>query len=284
MTMLVSGASGNLGRMIIAHLLDRGVPAADIVAGAHLPRKASDLAQRGVRVVRFDYDDLATLREGLQGIDRFVLMSVSMPCTPVDQHDLVIQAAAEADLAALAYTSVYRADTTALALAPIHLAAERAIADSGVRSVILRNNSYLELLSGSVIQGAQTGVIAAAAGDGRVAGATRTDYAEAAAVAILDDNRLGQTLELSGDTAYSHDDLAAVAQRLSGRPVRYERVMAEQRTSSLRAAGLDPRMVEVLIAIDTATARGDLDASDRTLSDMIGHPTVGLDEMLGARR
>jgi NAD(P)H dehydrogenase (quinone) len=280
MTILVSGAGGRLGPMIIEHLLARGTAASDIVAGARTPATAAGRVPRGVRVVRFDYDDPATLRAGLQGIDRFVLVSLSMPWTATNQHDRVIEAAAEAGVRAMVYTSVYRASETALPLAPIHVAAERAIAASGVPTVLLRNNSYLELFTSVVRQGARTGTIQAAGGDGRIAGASRRDLAEAAAVAIGDDLYLGRTLELAGDTAYSYADLAAIAQQLSGHAVEYRPLSPKDLVSTLTAGGVDRQTIRITAAIDEAIARGDLDATDHVLSQTIGHPTQSLPALL----
>ncbi|QYA99794.1 NAD(P)H-binding protein (plasmid) [Rhodococcus sp. USK10] len=282
MTILVSGASGHLGRLILNSLIARGVPTPELVAGARSPQRLDDLRTRGIRTVAFDYDDPTTLRAGLEGIDRFVLVSVSQPDTPVTQHDAVIAAAAAADLQALAYTSVYRASESALPLAPIHAAAERAIAATSIPAVILRNNSYTELYLGPLMQARQTGVIAAAAGNGRIAGATRLDLADAAAAAILDDSYLGQVLELSGDTAFSYADIAAAATEIFGRPVTYRALTVEQLREGLTAAGLDAHTVGVLTRLDAAIAAGDLDSTDRTLGRMIGRPTTTLHDVLRA--
>jgi NAD(P)H dehydrogenase (quinone) len=282
MTILVSGASGRLGRLILNSLIARGVPTSELVAGARSPQRLDDLRARGIRTVAFDYDDPTTLRAGLEGIDRFVLVSVSQPDTPDTQHDAVIAAAAAADLQALAYTSVYRASESALPLAPIHAAAERAIAATSIPAVILRNNSYTELYLGPLMQARQTGVIAAAAGNGRIAGATRLDLADAAAAAILDDSYLGQVLELSGDTAFSYADIAAAATEIFGRPVTYRALTVEQLREGLTAAGLDAHTVGVLTRLDAAIAAGDLDSTDRTLGRMIGRPTTTLHDVLRA--
>jgi NAD(P)H dehydrogenase (quinone) len=166
MTILVSGASGRLGRLILERLIARGVAASDLIAGARSLGKLEDLRARGIRSVAFDYDDPATLSKGLKGVDRLVLVSVSQPDTPVTQHDAVIRAAAAAEVSALAYTSVYRASESTLPLAPIHAAAERAITATGLPAVILRNNSYTELYLGPVIRARETGVITSAAGGG----------------------------------------------------------------------------------------------------------------------
>jgi NAD(P)H dehydrogenase (quinone) len=276
MTILVSGASGRLGRLILERLIARGVAASVVIAGARSLGKLEDLRARGIRTVAFDYDDPATLSKGLKGVDRLVLVSVSQPDTPVTQHDAVIRAAAAAEVSALAYTSVYRASESTLPLAPIHAAAERAITATGLPAVILRNNSYTELYLGPVIRAQETGVITSAAGGGRIAAATRPDFAEAAAVAITDDAYLGRTLELSGDTAFTHADLAAAAAEIWEREVTYRALSEEQLIAEFSTMGLDAKTAKLLAAIDASIAAGYLDSSDRTLSEMIGRPTTSL--------
>lgn len=198
MTILVTGASGHLGRLIIQQLLERGVDAADIVAGARTPAAVADL---GVRAVAFDYDAPETLRAGLVGVDRLVLVSASVPGARVAQHRNVIDAAVEAGVSAIAYTSIYGGDS-ALPLAAEHVQTEALLAASGLPTVLLRNNWYIENYARDVATAAESGRITAAVGDAKVAGAARVDFAAAAAVAITDDAYLGRTLELAGDLPF----------------------------------------------------------------------------------
>ncbi|MEV7692918.1 NAD(P)H-binding protein [Microbacterium sp. NPDC089189] len=276
MTILVSAASGQLGRLIVDSLLARGVSASDIVAGVRTPAKATDLAERGVRVVAFDYDAPATLEAGLVGIDRLVLVSGSEVGKRTEQHKAVIDAAAAAGVTGIAYTSVYGATESTLPLAPEHVATEQALAASGVPFVLLRNNWYIENYAGDVARAAETGVIAAAVGDGRVAGASRLDYAEAAAAAILDDARLGQVLELAGDESFGYAELAAAAAEVTGREVVYQPLSEDDLRTGLTAAGLDEGTIGFVAALDAGIAAGALDSSDRTLSGLIGRPTTSL--------
>lgn len=280
MNILVSGASGNLGRLIIKHLIKRGTPVSDIVAGARSPQKVRDLEEQGIRVVRFDYDDPASLKEGLKGIDRFVMVSVSQADTPINQHDLVIKAASEANLEVIAYTSVYRGKDSRLPLAPIHAAAEKAISESGVPYIFLRNNAYSDFYLGNVIQGIRTGVIASPAGNAKISGATRNDFAEAATVAITDDKYIGKKLELSGDTAFTFNDLAQIASKIAGRQVTYQPMTLSQNTEVIKRAGYPERVVEVMSKLEEVTASGELASNDHTLSSMIGHPTTNMDEFV----
>lgn len=276
MTILVTAANGQLGRLIVNSLLARGTAASDIVAGVRSPEKAAGLAELGVRVVAFDYDAPATLEAGLAGVDRLVLVSGSEVGKRTAQHQAVISAAAAAGVKAIAYTSIYRATESILPLAPEHVATEEALAASGVPFVLLRNNWYIENYAGDVARAAETGVIAAAVGDGRVTGASRVDFADAAAAAILDDSLLGQVLELAGDEAFGYAELAAAAAEVTGREVVYQPLSEDDLRTGLTAAGLDEGTIGFVAALDAGIAAGALDSSDRTLSGLIGRPTTSL--------
>ena len=221
MTILVTATSGPFGRLVVQSLLASGVAAADIRAGARTVEKAADL---GVEVVHLDYSDPASLGTALVGVDSLLLVSGSEVGQRVAQHGNVIDAAATAGVSHLVYTSAPAATTSALVLAPEHKATEEAIAASGIPATILRNSWYTENYTSVVEQARATGEIVSSVGDGRVASAARKDYAEAAAVAALDDAYAGRVLELSGDVAWSFDDLAAVITGIVGRPVRYRAV------------------------------------------------------------
>lgn len=276
MTVLVTAASGRLGRLIIGSLIDRGTAPSDIVAGARTPGKAADLAELGVRVVPFDYDRPDTLAAGLQGVDRLVMVSGSEFGKRAAQHRAVIEAGKIAGVQAIAYTSVHRATDSPLPLAPEHAETERALAESGIPHVLLRNGWYIENYAPDIERARQSGVVAAAVGEARVAGAARADYAEAAAVTITDDTYLGQTLELVGDAAFSYADLASAIGELLSRDVTYHPLTVEQLVITLQGAGLDEGTAGFVAALDAGIAAGALDSSDPTLSEIIGRPTTPL--------
>ena len=282
MTLLVSAASGHLGRLVIDALLARGVAASDLVAGVRTPAKADDLAARGIRVVEFDYARPDTLTAGLEGVTGVLLISG----TDVDRvagHRNVVEAVRAAGIDRLVYTSAPRVDEIDYALGADHLATERAIAEAGLDATILRNNWYTENYFDSVARAAESGVIVAAVGDARVASASRRDYAEAAAVALTTDESRGRTLELAGDVAWTYDELAAAAGEVLGREVVYQPVTLEQLTAGLEQAGLDAGTAAFVAGIDDAIARGALSQTDGALARVIGRPTTPLVAGLRAR-
>ncbi|MDI9892962.1 SDR family oxidoreductase [Microbacterium sp. IEGM 1404] len=282
MTLLVSAASGHLGRLVIDALLARGVAASDVVAGVRTPAKADDLAARGIRVVEFDYARPDTLTAGLEGVTGVLLISG----TDVDRvagHRNVVEAVRAAGIDRLVYTSAPRVDEIDYALGADHLATERAIAEAGLDATILRNNWYTENYFDSVARAAESGVIVAAVGDARVASASRRDYAEAAAVVLTTDDFRGRTLELAGDVAWTYDELAAAAAEVLGREVVYQPVTLEQLTAGLEQAGLDAGTATFVAGIDDAIARGALSQTDGALARVIGRPTTPLVAGLRAR-
>jgi len=282
MTILVTGASGHLGRLVVASLLARGVVPADIRAGARDTAAIADLAALGVQTVRLDYTDAASVASAVDGVDRVLLVSGSEVGQRVAQHAAVISAAAEAGVAQLVYTSAPRATTSDLVLAPEHKATEEAIAASGLPATILRNNWYTENYVGNVAQVAGSGVLSGSAGDGRVASASRADFAEAAAVVLTTDGHIGQVYELGGDVAWSFDDLAAALGEVAGREVVYTPLTTEEHAAQLAGFGLDEGTIGFVTALDANIRDGALAEVTGDLSRLIGRPTTPLLEGLRA--
>ncbi|WP_270366500.1 SDR family oxidoreductase [Microbacterium algeriense] len=279
MTILVTGATGNLGRLIIAALQERGADPQSIVAGARDTAKAAEL---GVRAVHLDYTDPASIATALDGIDTVVLVSGSEVGQRVAQHRAVIEAAKDAGVAKFIYTSAPKASTSDLVLAPEHKATEELIAAAGLPAVILRNNWYTENYAADLARAAETGVLAAGAGEGRVASASRKDFAEAAAVVALEDGHIGQVYELGGDVAWTYSDLAAAFSEITGRPVSYRALSVDEQLTALREAGLDEGTAGFVAALDAGIRDGALADTDGTLSRLIGRPTTPLVDGLRA--
>ena len=236
----VTGATGHLGHLVVTGLLDAGVPAAEVVAVVRTPGKAADLAARGVQVRQADYTDRTALEAALQGVDRLLLVSGSEVGQRVAQHTNVLQAARAGGVALVVYTSASKADDTPLPLAPEHIATERLIADLGIPAVVLRNNWYFENYDQQIRQAAETGALTGSAGDGRVAAATRADYAAAAVAVLTADQPTPGTLELGGDQAWSLSDLAAAVSTGTGRDVTY-RDLSPRSTCAASSRRVSPR-------------------------------------------
>lgn len=280
-TFAVTGATGHLGTLVIDELLSRGVPAADVVAVVRSAEKAAPLAARGVDVRVADYADPAALVTALAGVDTLLLISGSEVGQRISQHRAVIEAAKTAGVGRIAYTSVLRADSTPLALAPEHKATEELLQASGVPFTLLRNGWYTENYTAQIGQYLAQGAIVAAAGDGRIAAATRADFAAAAAAVLVGDGHAGAVYELGG-TPFSLKELAAAITEVTGVEVAYSPVSSEELVGILTEVGLDEGTARFVAALDEATARGDLDTDSTDLADLIGRPTTPLVDAIRA--
>ncbi|MFP8907401.1 SDR family oxidoreductase [Streptomyces atacamensis] len=278
---VVTGATGQLGRLVVEDLLTR-VPADRIVAAVRTPEKAADLAERGVQVREADYDRPDTLMTAFEGAEKILLISGSEVGRRVPQHQAVVDAARQAGADLLAYTSVLHADTSTLPVAGEHRATEEAVKASGLAYSLLRNGWYNENYIPTAQQGAATGTIIGSARGGRVASASRADYAAAAAAVLTGDGHDNTVYELSGDTAFTMDDLAAEVTAVTGTPVVYQDLPAKAHAKALADAGLPEPVVEMLVAIDAGTAEGQLADTTGDLSRLIGRPTTPLRTTLAA--
>lgn len=278
----VTASTGHLGRLVIAHLLRRGVPAQEIAALARTPEKAADLAAQGVQVRHADYFQPHTLRAALDGTDRVLLISSSDFYDRAAQHRHAIDAARDAGVALLAYTSLYRADTSTMRLAQDHQATEAYLRDSGVPHTLLRNNWYTENYTSGAAQAIETGALIGSAGTGALNPATRQDYAEAAAAVLATDGHAGAVYELAGDEAITLPGLAAEYARQSGRPVEYRDLTSDAYAAALQSFGLPEAVAATFADADRAIAQGELHADRRDLSTLIGRPTTPLAEAVAA--
>lgn len=272
-TTAVTGATGHLGRLVVASLQERG---ADVVAVVRDPAKAAEVLGSDVEVRVAGYDDRAALEAALAGVDTVVLVSGSEVGRRVQQHTNAVEAAAAAGVRRVVYTSAPHADTTTLVLAPEHKATEEVLAASGLAWTVLRNNWYHENYAAQVGQSAESGVLLGSAHDGRTASAARRDYAEAAAAVAVQDGHENRVYELAGDVAWTLPELAAAMAEVSGRPVEYRDVSTEEHVAALTAAGLDEGTAGFVAALDANTAAGTLADTTGDLRRLIGRPTTPL--------
>jgi len=280
MTVLVTGTSGHLGHLTVLALLDRGVPASEIVATARDLTAIADLAERGVQTRRADYGDPASLDAALAGVDRVLLVSSNAVGARLEHHRNVIDAAARAGVALLAYTSVLRADTSSLGLAVDHLATEDALKQSGVPFTLLRNGWYTENYTENTAAALASGQVLGAAGEGRISAATRSDFAEAAAVVLAEGDHAGAVYELAGDDAFTMAEYAAALGAATGREIGYTDLPAEEYAAALESAGVPAPFAQLLAGSDVGIAAGDLEDRSGTLSRLIGRPTTPLADAL----
>ena len=276
MSIVVTGATGQLGRLVVESLLSRGVPAEQIVATGRRVEVLDDLRERGVVVRRVDYNDPSSLREAFVGAEKVLLVSSSEVGQRLPQHRNVIEAAKEAGVSLLAYTSLTHADTSTLFLGPEHRATEEALAESGLPYVLLRNGWYTENYTDQLPSYLEHGVVGAA-GAGRVSAATRADLAEAAAVVLTEDGHAGAVYELGGP-AFTLAELAAAVSDATGQEVAYTDLPVEQYTQVLLGAGVPEAMAGVLADSDRGIADGELLVETKDLDNLLGRTPTSITE------
>ncbi|MEU9983887.1 SDR family oxidoreductase [Streptomyces sp. NPDC050856] len=276
MSIVVTGATGHLGRLVIDALLAAGVPADTVAAVVRDKEKAADVAARGVELRIADYDRPETLDDTFRSGDRVLLISGNEIGRRVAQHAAVIDAARAAGVAQLAYTSVLGGPDADFELAAEHKETERLILGSGLPYTLLRNGWYTENYTEQLAPVLQHGAVVASAGEGRVASAARADYAAAAAAVLTQDGHLGKAYELSGDTAWSFAEYAAVVAEQSGKDITYRDVPAETHLSVLTGAGVPEPFAAILVDVDAAVGRGLLARTSGELARLIGRPTTPL--------
>jgi NAD(P)H dehydrogenase (quinone) len=276
----ITGANGQLGRLVIQALLQKVAPE-QIVAVVRSPEKAQDLIKLGVSVRHGDYALPASLTTAFAGIDKVLLISSSELGQREAQHQAVINAAKAAGVKLLAYTSLLHADTSPLNLAEEHLTTEAALKSSGVPHVLLRNGWYTENRTGGIAAALQYKVLLGSAQDGLTASAARADYAEAAAVVLTTEGHDGKVYELAGDTAYTLAQLAAEVTRQSGEAVTYQDLPEADFKSSLLQVGLPEPIAELIANSDAGCAKGGLFDDGHVLSQLIGRATTPWIESVG---
>jgi NAD(P)H dehydrogenase (quinone) len=278
---VITGASGQLGRLVIEELLKK-LPASEIVAAVRNPAKVADLAARGVQVRVADYTLPATLDAAFAGADRLLLISSSEVGQRVAQHNNAINAARRAGVGFVAYTSILRADSSPLGLAAEHRETEALLKASGLPHVLLRNGWYTENYTASIPAALQHGVLLGSAGEGRIASAARADYAAAAAAVLIGADPSGKVYELTGDEAYSLRELAAEITRQSGKTVVYKDLPEAEFKGVLLGAGLPEPIANLLAESDVGASNGGLFGDDHQLSRLIGRPTTTLAALVKA--
>jgi len=282
MSIVVTGATGELGRLAIAELLARGTAAGEIAAVVRDAAGAADLAASGLELRVADYDRPQTLKDAFRAGDRVLFISGNEVGRRIAQHTAVVEAATAAGVALLVYTGVLGGPAADFALADEHKATEELILASKLPHVFLRNGWYTEVYTQNLGQVLEHGAVVAAAGDGRIASAARADYAAAAAAVVAGEGHEGRAYELSGDAAWSLGEYAAAVGELTGREIAYRKLSPAQYQEILTGAGLPEALAGILADVDRAIEQGLLAGTSGDLARLIGRPTTPMRETVAA--
>jgi len=272
MSLVVTGATGHLGRAVVESLLERGVPAADITATGRSTEKLADLAARGVAVVVADYKDPASLDAAFAGADKVLLVSSNDFDDRAGQHRNAIEAAQRAGVGHVVYTSGPKAATSSMLLMADHRTTEEILAASGLETTILRNGWYVENYTPQVPTYLEHGMVGSA-GEGKVSLALRRELGEAAAAVLSGEGHEGKVYELGGE-AVTLSELAAIVSDVTGQTVAYTDVPVEVFQGILVGAGLPEPVAAIFADVDRAISIGELEVDPTDLAALLGRPAT----------
>lgn len=281
MTVAVTGASGHLGRRVADLLLGRLDPT-DVVLLTRTPDALAGLAERGAVVRHADFEEPSSLVDAFAGVERALLISALDLEHRAGQHRAAIDAAREAGVRHVAYTSIPTPEDNPAAAAPSHLATEQALRDSGLAWTFLRNNLYAEFQVPVVERAIGSGQLVTSAGDGRVAYVSREDCAAAAAAVLVGDGHENRAYDITGPDAIAPQDLAALATELGGRPVEIVPVDDDAAIAGMVAAGLPEPVARTLSTFPVSAREGFLGTVSRAVEDLTGTPPRSLRDVVRA--
>ncbi|PMS38506.1 NAD(P)H dehydrogenase (quinone) [Trinickia symbiotica] len=282
-TIFVTGASGQLGRLVIKHLLARGVTHNRIIAGTRSPEKLAELAAAGIEVRPANFEDPQGLTEAFKGAGTALIISTDAlddAGTRLKQHRNAVSSAVAAGVARLAYTSLPNPESSLLSFAPDHLETERAIKATGLPHVIFRNSWYQENLHMSLPGALKSGQWHSASEGGRTSYAARGDIAEAIAAALTVSTPESRTYTLTGPEALSNEEIADLARRATGQPLAVVHVTDEQFAAGLKAAGVPDQFIPVLVSAEAEIRAGNLSIVTNHLESLIARPAKRVAEYL----
>lgn len=280
MTIAITGASGQLGRLVADQLLDTVDPA-EVVLLTRDPAKLADYAARGADVRAADFDKPDELVEAFAGVERVLLISTDVVGARVEGHRAAIDAAGKAGVRHIAYTSVPEpTPDNPAGVVPDHAATEEALRESGLAWTMLRNNLYADMQVDSVAQAAGSGQLVTNVGDGGAAYVTRADCAAVAVGVLTGEGHEGKAYDVTGPQAYTAADLAELAGQQSGKPVEVVHVDDEAYTAGLVSAGLPDFIAPLLTSFGTATRLGKLAAVTDVVEQVGGRKPTPLSALI----
>jgi len=272
----ITGATGQLGRLVIGKLKQK-VADGTIVALVRNTEKAKYL---GLEAREFDYNKPEMLAESLKGIDQLLLISGSDLGQRAKQHTNVVNAAKQAGVKWIVYTSLLHTGNTTVSLAEEHLPSENAVIESGIPYTILRNGWYTENHTSSIGGVLAAGAVFGSAGNGKFSSAARADFAEAAVVVLTETGHEGKIYELAGDETYTLAEYAAEIARQTGKSIDYKNLPVSEYAKILESFGLPGFIAEAIAGWDVSASKGDLFNDSHTLSKLIGLPTTPMSQIV----
>lgn len=286
--LLITGASGKLGSAVVHHLLDSfKVPASSLIAGSRDTGKLSELASRGVETRRVDFDDQASLTEALAGADRVLIVStdaIDASGTRLRQHLAAVEAAKKVGVGRIFYTSMPSPDDSLITFAPDHLGTEEAIKASGLSYTIFRNGWYMENLFMVLPTALASGQWYSSSGDGKLAHIARDDIARAIAAGLAAPAAENATYTLTGETAHTTEEIAALTNEITGKPLTVVHVTDEQLAQGMAGAGVPAPYIPTFVSFDANTREGKISMITSDAANLSGKELMSLESFLEASK
>lgn len=277
----ITGATGQLGNLVIDALLKRGADPSQIIAIGRSDQKLAPMAAKGVETRVADYNVEASLIPALEGVDKLLLISGSEVGQRIIQHENVIKAAKAVDVSLIAYTSIANALTGGMKLAAEHVGTEELLAGSGINYVLLRNGWYTENYTDQIMGYLNSGVILGTAGEGKISAAARADFAEAAAVVLLcEESQAGKIYELGADKPFTLSQLAAAVGAAANQQVEYRDIDPTTLVDIYKQSGVPAVFADMLVDTDVQIRNGALEVTSGDLASLIGRAPTSLGKVI----
>ena len=284
MGIVITGASGQLGRLTAELVLAR-VPASEVTLTTRRPEALSDFAGRGARVRQADFDRPETLAEAFAGGKRLLLISADVVGRRVAQHRAAIEAAGEAGVRHVAYTSYLNpVEENPAVITPDHRDTEAALRESGLAWTALRNAFYAEYQIPAGAQAIATGQLVHNNGEGKTAYVSREDCAAAAAAVLTTEGHEGRAYDITGPEPLGQGDVAALLSEVSGHPVEAVAVDDDTFVDGLTAAGLPEPAARAIATYGRAIREGYIDGTSDAVENLTGRPPRSLREVFEVHR
>lgn len=285
---LVTGAAGHLGRLVIKHLIEsQKLSPSDIVAGSRDTARLTHLAALGVETRRVDFDDKASLEAAFTGIDRLLIVStdeLGAPGKRLAQHRAAVEAAKAAGVGRIFYTSMPQPEDSQITFKGDHLGTEQAIKASGLAYTIFRNGWYMENLFMSLPQALASGQWYTSAGEGRIAHIAREDIARAIAAGLAKPADGNVTYTLTGETAHTTEEIAALVRDVTGKPLAVVNLTDAQLSEGMAAAGVPAPFIPTIVSFDANTREGKIAMATADAETLSGVKRMTLKAFLEANK
>lgn len=282
---LITGATGHFGNATINFLLEKGIEASQISALVRSEESAGDFQKRGLETVIGDYDNYDSLLKAFKGVEKLLFVSGSDVINRLSQHQNVINAAKEAGVKHIIYTSFQRKNESESSplwiVAQSHIQTEKWLKSSGIEYTILKNNLYMDLLPDSIGEKVlETGVIYVPAGGGKISAVLRSEMAEAAASILATADHEGKEYDFTNAEAISYEEMAQIISEASGKMIQYISPTVEEYGKTLAGFGLPAEVIGIISSFAEAQAKGELDIVSTDLEALLGRKPLSVKDYL----